>query len=88
MTLNALGTKLVIERVEQDQTSAGGIIVTNQQDPNPLATVISKGDDVKIKVNEGDIIAVSWNNTAQQRYLGKTYYIVDETGCFGRVQNA
>jgi len=86
--LNALGTKLIIERVEQDQTTAGGIIVTNQQDPNPLATVISKGDDVKIKVNVGDQIAVSWNNTAQQRYLGKTYYIVDESGCFGRAQNA
>ena len=85
--LKALGTKLVIERVEQDQTSAGGIIVTNQQDPNPLATIISKGDDVKIRVDEGDVIAVSWNNTAPQRYKGKTYYIVDETGCFGRVSN-
>jgi co-chaperonin GroES (HSP10) len=84
MTLQALGTKLVIERVEQDQTTAGGIIVTNQQDPNPMATIISKGDDVKIKVEVGDQVSVSWNNTAQQKYRGKTYYIVDETGCFGK----
>ena len=80
--LNALGTKLVIERVEQDQTTAGGIIVTNQQDPNPMARVLSIGDQVKVKVVVGDVVAVSWNNTATQKYKGKTYYIADETGIF------
>ena len=84
MTLQALGTKLIIERVEQDQTTAGGIIVSNQQDPNPMAIILSKGDDVKVKVEVGDTVSVSWNNTANQRYQGKTYYIVDETGLFGK----
>ena len=82
MTLQAVGTKLVVERVEQDQTSAGGIIVTNLQDPNPLAHVLSIGDQVKITVSVGDKVAVSWANTAQQRSQGKTYYIADETGIF------
>jgi co-chaperonin GroES (HSP10) len=85
MTLQALGTKLIIERVEQDQTTAGGIIVSNQQDPNPMATILSKGDDVKVKVEVGDTVSVSWNNTANQKYKGHTYYIVDETGIFGKV---
>ena len=82
--LKALGTKLVIERVEQEQKSASGILLTNMQDPNPMATVISKGDDVTIKAEEGDSVAISWNNTAQQKYLGKNYYIVDQSGVFGK----
>lgn len=83
--IEALGTKLVIERVEQEQTSAAGIVLSNLQDPNPLATVLSIGDQVKINVALGDLVAVSWNNTAQQKYQGRTYHIVDETGCFGKV---
>jgi co-chaperonin GroES (HSP10) len=84
MALQALGTKLIIERVEQEQTSESGILLTNLQDPNPMATVVSVGDAVKIPVSVGDRISVSWNNTANQKYKGKTYYIVDETGCFGK----
>jgi co-chaperonin GroES (HSP10) len=80
--LDALGTKIVLERVEQEQTSAAGIVLTNLQDPNPIARVLSVGDQVKIKVAVGDRVAVSWNNTATQKYKGNTYYIADETGIF------
>ena len=78
--IKAVGTKLIIERIEQEQKSASGIFLTNMQDPNPLATVLSLGDDVTIKVSPGDKIAVLWANTAQQPYQGKTYHIVDQTG--------
>jgi co-chaperonin GroES (HSP10) len=80
--LHAVGTKLVVERIEQEQKSASGILLTNMQDPNPLAQVLSIGDQVKIAVAVGDKVAVSWNNTAQQKSQGKTFYIVDETGIF------
>lgn len=82
MTLQAMGTKIIVERVEREQTSAGGIFITNQADPNPLAQIISIGSQVKIDVCIGDKISLSWNNTANQPYLGKTYYIVDESGVF------
>jgi co-chaperonin GroES (HSP10) len=80
--LKAVGTKLVVERVERDQQTASGIFITNQADPNPLAVVLSIGGQVKIDVCIGDRVAVSWNNTAAQPYNGKTYYVVDETGVF------
>lgn len=80
--LNALGTKLVVERVEQEQTSAAGIVLSNFQDPNPMALVVSIGSQVKIDVCIGDKVSISWNNTAQQKYKGKNYYVVDETGVF------
>ena len=85
--LKAVGTKLIVERVEREQTSAGGIYITNQADPNPLAQVLSIGSQVKIDVCVGDRASISWNNTAPQPYLGKTYYIVDETGVFA-VENS
>ena len=80
--LKAMGTKIIVERVEQEQTSAAGIVLTNMQDPNPLARVISIGSQVKIDVCVGDRCSISWNNTAPQPYNGKTYYVVDETGVF------
>ena len=80
--LKAMGTKIIVERVEQEQTSAAGIVLTNMQDPNPLARVISIGSQVKIDVCVGDRCSISWNNTAPQPYAGKTYYVVDETGVF------
>jgi co-chaperonin GroES (HSP10) len=80
--LKALGTKLVVERVERDQQTASGIFITNQADPNPLAKVLSVGSQVKIDVCEGDRVSISWNNTAPQPYQGKTYHVVDETGVF------
>jgi co-chaperonin GroES (HSP10) len=86
--LKAMGTKLVVERVEQEQTSAMGIVLSNMQDPNPMARVISIGSQVKIDVCIGDLVSISWNNTAQQKHLGKTYYIVDETGTFAVEENS
>lgn len=80
--LKAMGTKIIVERVEQEQTSAAGIVLTNMQDPNPLARVISIGSQVKIDVCIGDLASISWNNTATQKYKGNTYYVVDESGLF------
>ena len=80
--LKAVGTKLVVERVERDQQTASGIFITNQAEPNPLAVVLSVGSQVKIDVCVGDRCSISWNNTAPQPYAGKTYYVVDETGVF------
>jgi chaperonin GroES len=85
--LKAVGTKLVIERIEREQKSAGGIFITNQADPNPLAKIVSIGSQVKIDVCVGDQVSISWNNTAQQPYQGKTYYIVDESGIFAVENN-
>lgn len=80
--LKAMGTKIIVERLEQEQTSAAGIVLTNMQDPNPMAVVVSIGSQVKIDVCIGDHCSISWNNTATQKYKGKTYYVVDETGLF------
>ena len=80
--LRALGTKLVIKRIEREQQTSGGIIISNQQDKNPLAHVVSVGDQVKISVKEGDAVAVAWVNTAEQKSQGVNYYIVDESGVY------
>lgn len=87
MTIQALGTKIIVEQVEQEHTSAAGIVLTNMQNPNPLAQVLSVGADVKIAVQAGDLVIISWSNTARQQYQNKTVYIVDETGVFGRMTN-
>ena len=80
--LKAVGTKLVVERVERDQQTASGIFITNQAEPNPLAQIVSIGSQVKIDVCIGDLASISWNNTATQKYKGNTYYVVDESGLF------
>ena len=79
--LQAVGTKLVIQRIARQEQTTGGIIISNQQEQNPRARILSKGTDVKIVVEPGDTVIVSWPNTLQVR---DDYYIVDETGVYAK----
>jgi len=85
--IEATGTKVIIERHEQEQTTASGLVLTVAADPNPLARVLSVGPDVKSHIKVDDMLIIGWQHTAHTKYQGKTYYIVDESGIFGRVKS-
>jgi len=80
MTLQALGTKLVLKKIEKEQTSASGIVLSNSQDPNPRAYVLSIGQDAKKKLptlRASDLVCVEWSQTAPVKDQGSTFYIAD-----------
>ena len=84
--IQALGTKLVVTRTEREQATSSGIIISNQQDNNPPACIVSQGADVTLKCEPGDSVVISWPSTAEAKHEGMTYYIVDQTGVFGVIK--
>jgi co-chaperonin GroES (HSP10) len=81
MTVQAIGTKVVVKRLSQEQKSPGGLILSNTEDPNPLSEVISIGSDIKSPQFEiGDKLYIAWSHTVK---IGD-YFIVDFTNIFAR----
>jgi len=75
MNLRPLSTKIVIELIEKDTVSAGGIILTKADASEASrATVLAIGPDV-VDVQVGDIILPNWK-TAKKTSEG--IYIVQE----------
>jgi co-chaperonin GroES (HSP10) len=78
--MRAVGTKLVLTRIQQEQRSQSGIILANQEDPNPPALIMSIGSEAKSKypeLAEGQEITVEWQNCAKVIRNGKTFWIAD-----------
>jgi co-chaperonin GroES (HSP10) len=78
--LQALNTKLIIERRHEEQKSAMGLVLTNSANPNPRGIVLSIGEGVKDKcpnIAVGDIVVVEWTQTAKVQDGGKDVYVID-----------
>ena len=76
--LRALGTRLLIERVDAEKITTGGIILQHAQEA-PRARVLSVGPQVKEDVVVGNIIVVDWARVGQVQFGNKTHYMVDES---------
>lgn len=78
--IQALGTKLVLERRNEEQKSAMGLVLTNSANPNPRGVVLSIGEAVKDKcpnIALGDVVVVEWSQTAKVQDQGRDVYIID-----------
>jgi len=76
--LKAMGTRLVIERLEGTKTTAGGIILKHEQE-RPHARVLSIGPQVKEDIAVGDTLVVDWSKCGVFEYENRTYHLVDES---------
>jgi len=84
--IEAVGTKLVVAKTEREQRSAGGIFITNQQDPSPRARILSIGSEAGEKAPQlqiGDDLIIAWVNTAEVKSGDQTVYIVDLSSVYG-----
>lgn len=76
--LRALGTRLLIEQVDAEKVSAGGIVLQSAQEV-PRARVLDVGPQVKEDIKIGDILVVDWSRVGQVRFENTTHYMVDES---------
>jgi co-chaperonin GroES (HSP10) len=76
--LRALGTRLLIERVEAEKITAGGIVLQHSQEV-PRARVLDVGPQVKEDIVIGNILVVDWSRVGQVRFENTTHYMVDES---------
>lgn len=76
--LKALGTRILIEKLESSRTTASGIVLQSAQEA-PKARILSIGAQVKEDVAVGDIVAVDWSRVGVFSYENEKQYIVDES---------
>lgn len=72
--MRPLGNKVIVERIEQTNTTASGIIIKGSTGEPDKARVISAGPDAK-EVSEGDVVLLNWN-AAQKS--GDVYVITED----------
>lgn len=86
MKLKPLGDRVVIKRVEAEETTKGGIILTSAAKEKPqMAEVIAvgpggfvDGKEVKMELKVGDKILFSKYGGSEVKFEGEEYIILSE----------
>ena len=76
--LQALGTRILIERMEESKTTPSGIVLQSAQEV-PRARILSIGPQVKEDVVVGNIVAVDWSKVGVFSFENEKHYVVDES---------
>jgi co-chaperonin GroES (HSP10) len=76
--LQATGTRMIIEKIEHENKTAGGILLQTQQEA-PRARVVSIGDEVKGKFAPGDELIVDWSKVGHFTYNTIPSFVIDES---------
>ncbi len=88
--IKPLGDRVVIKRVEAEEKTAGGILLTGQAKEKPqMAEVIAVGpgtDDVKMEVAAGDVVIFSQYAGSNVKYDGEEYIIMSQKDILAKVQ--
>jgi co-chaperonin GroES (HSP10) len=71
---------ILVKQVEQEKTSAGGIVLTGSAAPSGSkpALVLAVGPDVSL-VESGDTIAIKWGDSLPVQYDGEAALISEES---------
>jgi len=76
--LKPLRNKLVVEIIEKEKVSSGGIILTRtDRDEVNRGKVIFVGSGV-LDISVGDVILPNWNAAVKTVVEGNTFYILSE----------
>lgn len=77
-TLRPLGTKLVLELIEKETTTPGGIVLMSA-DPTEVnrGKVLAIGPEV-VDIAVGDVILPNWNSARKTSTGDQDVYIVNE----------
>jgi len=76
--LKTIKKRCIVERIHAEKVSAGGIVLQNDQDPNPQARIVRIGSEVT-EVKEGDIVCVDWRYVIQITSGDNKLYVMDES---------
>lgn len=85
--LQATGTRMIIEKLEKENKSLGGILLQTQQEA-PRARITSVGDEVKGKFSVGDELIVDWAKVGHFTFNTIPSYVIDESTVIARVVNS
>ncbi|MBE9524867.1 MAG: co-chaperone GroES [Chloroflexi bacterium] len=80
ISLKPLGDRVVIEPIEQDSMTAGGIVLPDTAKEKPQqGTVLAIGPDVEAELAEGDRVMYAKYAGTEVKMDGKEVIILSET---------
>jgi len=82
--IEAIGRRLIIERVETEKKTTSGIVLQYDHTQSPRARVVSIGDEVTIKVAIGEEVVPDWNKVMHTKFENRDYFVIDQTDIYGR----
>lgn len=82
--IEAIGKRIIIERVETEKRTATGIVLQFDHTQSPRARVVSIGDEVTIKVSVGEEVVPDWNKVMHTKHNNRDYFVIDQTDIYGR----
>ena len=77
--LRATGTRVVVERIERESATAGGIILQGGPQEIPQARIVSVGPRIDCEVRVGDCVELDWRGSAEITWNARKYYVVDQS---------
>lgn len=88
--IKPLGARVVIKKLEAEEKSAGGIILTSSAQEKPqMAEVVAVGPgtkDVEMEVKPGDKVVFSKYAGTDVKYEGEEYTIMSQTDILAVVE--
>ncbi len=76
--LRALGTRILIERIEADRQTSSGILLQTATEV-PRARVLDVGPQCKEDIVIGNVLVVDWSKVGQLNFEHQTHFLVDES---------
>jgi co-chaperonin GroES (HSP10) len=76
--IKALGKKIIVELIEKEAVSAGGIVLTRtDSDEVTRGIVLAVGPEV-VDISMGDVILANWNKGQKMKVQELDAYVVSE----------
>ena len=82
--IEAIGRRLIIERVETEKKTTSGIVLQYDHTQSPRARVVSIGDEVTIKIAVGEEVVPDWNKVMHTKHDNRDYFVIDQNEIYGR----
>jgi co-chaperonin GroES (HSP10) len=77
--LQAIKRTVIVEVVEDSNTTASGIVLQGTQERNPTAQIVSVGPQCDCGLEVGDCVVLDWNRVGKMNHNNKTYYVTDQS---------
>ena len=81
--LQAIKRTVIVEVVEDTNTTESGIVIQGAQERNPTALVVSVGPQTDCGVVVGNRVVVDWGRVGRINHNDKTYYVTDQSNILG-----
>lgn len=81
--MQAIKKTVIVEVVEEVNTTESGIVLQGAQERNPSARIVSVGPQSDCGLKAGDTVVVDWGRVGKMSYNDKTYYVTDQSNILG-----